>query len=488
MRHSRARVLRATGFATLCLLVSSLCPAVPGGRGPSLAELTARADRIVVADVLDVRCQSENTRDGEVPLTLVTVRTIRTLKGAASTQLVLEFLGGALPGDSLEVGGQPVFVAGDRDVLFLRTPTRAVSPLVAAFHGRYRVLAPADQAAESVADHDGRPLSLRDIGAGTAERAGTGTVTLARFERAVRELVGAASTPADGSEPDLDVSALSVPLPPLLLYSALGPAPTLFDSCDGWPCAISMRRLFRDATVSADESLVSAAAGERVSLTWGRAIFGRETDPDLPAVTARRATADGASTTIVFNDRLVWNSYEGPLRRLASGQPVLDLPRVMAQEVSTVLPPAATGTATARAADRTRSSRAAGAGSRAGAVEALDTTGCDPGGVVVDPRLLIFNSADHALMTAYQVGFFRTGAAAATQVVDVPLSAFLVRMVVDLPSSVVKDMQGSLVLDIRGAGLATPIGSVFTYRVRGVWAGGTTAWSDPSPSFVRCTS
>jgi hypothetical protein len=86
------------------------------------------------------------------------------------------------------------------------------------------------------------------------------------------------------------------------------------------------------------------------------------------------------------------------------------------------------------------------------------------------------------------VGFFQPGAASPTQVVDMPLTAFLIRRVVDLPAWAALAMQSSLVADIRSAGLVTPIGVVYTYRVRGVWAGGTTGWSDSSQPFVRCAT
>jgi len=106
----------------------------------------------------------------------------------------------------------------------------------------------------------------------------------------------------------------------------------------------------------------------------------------------------------------------------------------------------------------------------------------------VDPRLLTFTSPDHAMMTSYEVGFFQPGAPGPTQIVNVELTSFLTRRVVDLPSWAAAAMQSSLVVDIRSAGLGTPIGVVHTYKVRGVWSGGTTAWSESSQPFVRCAA
>jgi len=104
----------------------------------------------------------------------------------------------------------------------------------------------------------------------------------------------------------------------------------------------------------------------------------------------------------------------------------------------------------------------------------------------VNPRLLIFDSPDYARLSGYQVGFFPPGAHTAAGLVDLPLNAFLERRTFDLPPGEVEAMGRTLVAPIAGAGLSTPPGRVFTYRVRGVWTGGTTAWSDPSGPFVRC--
>ena len=95
---------------------------------------------------------------------------------------------------------------------------------------------------------------------------------------------------------------------------------------------------------------------------------------------------------------------------------------------------------------------------------------------MVNPRLLIFDSVDHARMTAYQVGFFLPRAAAPVTIVNMPFAAFLERRVIDLPESELAAMQRTQVASISSAGLATPLGRVYTYRVRGVWSGGTTAW------------
>ena len=100
--------------------------------------------------------------------------------------------------------------------------------------------------------------------------------------------------------------------------------------------------------------------------------------------------------------------------------------------------------------------------------------------------MLVFQSPDDWAMSGYQVGFFREGASSPERTVDLSRDAFLLRRVADIPSSVATTLQQSFVTMISSAGLSTPAGIVFTYRVRGVWGSGTTAWSEPSQPFATC--
>jgi hypothetical protein len=231
-----------------------------------------------------------------------------------------------------------------------------------------------------------------------------------------------------------------------------------------------------------------------VSLEWGQAVFGRVLDLDTLALAVRQTRGGASRTRIVFNAQVAWNAY-GTGAAAPPGGP-FDLAKVADRELSLVaeaLVPASAAVASfpGSAAGAARAGARRAPASRAAALpESVEAaaSACGPDEVFVDPRLLAFDSPDHALMTAYQVGFFQPGAASAAQVIDVPLTAFLVRRVVDLPSWAALAMQTSLVADIRSAGLATPLGVVYTYRVRGVWPGGTTAWSESSQPFVRCAS
>ena len=515
MRLPRHGVLLVLAFAAL---LGRPAPARPATvRVPTLSALTSRAERIVVGEVIEVRCERETVRGEDVPITLVTVRVARTLKGAAASQMVLEFLGGRLDAQSLDVFDLPRFAVGDRDVLFLEPASRSVSPLVGLMHGRFRLVAAEEAPRERVAAHDGRLLTYADLAedeAGAATRRSASApirpVSVATFETKVLELVargaaaggaGTAAVLSEGAPLDQRVEpvALSSPVP-LAIDVNLGSAPALFDGCPDWSCALASRESFRRLAGPAGTSPASGEAGaERVSMEWGRSVFGRAMNADTLALTLRKTNAKGAEATIVFNDRLAWNSYEGSGRRSPAGDWLVDLPSIASRELSVLAAGVAAGTASSETPTAATSSargqrRASGVRSSRTSADTgpLDVwasaSGCDPGGVFVDPRLLVFDSPDHALMTAYQVGFFLPDAPSPAQTVDVPLTAFLIRRVVDLPSWASLAMQSSLVADIRSAGLATPLGVVYTYRVRGVWAGGTTAWSDSSQPFVRCAA
>jgi hypothetical protein len=95
-----------------------------------------------------------------------------------------------------------------------------------------------------------------------------------------------------------------------------------------------------------------------------------------------------------------------------------------------------------------------------------------PGDVVENPRRLAFFSPEHARFSAYQVGFFPFGAGDPVQVVLVPLGF-------------VQQAGAEQVIDLAAAGLLPPPGQIFTFRARGVWSGGVTAWSEPSQPFIR---
>jgi len=526
----RSRRLTAGLAAAVVVALSSL-PA-PAATLTAFAELVARAERIVVSEVVEVRSELRRTRDGQLPFTLVTLRTIRTLKGTPSVQLLIEVPGGEIvsrantpQGERLEIIGMPSFTVGDRDVLFL-APPGALSPLVGLRRGRYRVITGAEGVGEIVTNGDGTPL--RD----ESGRA----MTLRAFEQQIRQLAAGSSTrpsteaslktgsqaaagvqwsvPSDPrlAEPDVlqETSRPSQDLwpAPLALTIRLGPSPALLNGCPDWPCVVA-RALepFGPPSSGSDtltrEASSGASAGEaaeKASLTiaWATEIFGRSIDDFTPALTVRRVVDGQRSVTVLLNQTFAWNAYQGEPRIDDTGRPLFDLERVLEDEFrgvfeaatssgdpGTTVPPvsrqrSATPPVQPSAASRRLSPQDSG-------VEGRALAPCDPNsGIMTNPRMLIFQSPDDWAMSGYQVGIFREGASSPERTVDLGREAFLIRRVVDLPADMAATFQQSFVTMIQTSGLATANGVVYTYRVRGVWAAGTTAWSEPSQPFATC--
>lgn len=531
MRHLCRAVLIALGLAAVLGVPPAAEPAAV--RAFSLPALVGKADRIVLADVVEVRTVWDREGDDRVPVTLVTLSIARTLKGPASVQLVIEMPGGEIDGERLEVLEAPRFRTGERAVLFLQDGAGRFSPIAGFSAGRFPVTSHETPPVERVARQDGRPLLQRDLAVRDVVRPGA-PASLAQFEAAIVRLAadaadgraaiqGGGSPAGDEDEeaafaaPAPSAAVAAVPAPSALRVD-LGSAPALLNGCADWECVVheALARVGRQPASSASSAAGALAAPPDakarhvLSVGWGRVVLGRPLGEDILAVTIRRtsAAAGATLTTVVFNDAFAWNAYEGPTRRLPTGQPIIDLGRVAAREFAAAFD---VGGAEATDAPATNGENASGgaspnaaraslrrdaktpAGAAKSAKADFDTVqasaaACDSGGAVVDPRLLVFNSPDHALMTGYQVGFFQPGASSPTQVVDLPLTALLIRRVIDLPPSAALALQLNLVADIRTAGLATPLAIVYTYGVRGVWAGGTTAWSERSQPFVRCAA
>jgi hypothetical protein len=154
---------------------------------PTFTELVAKAQTVFVGQTLDVESRWVSTASGKVIVTLVTFKVERTIKGELGGQTVLEFLGGAVGDDRLEITGMPRFRVGDEDVLFVDDSGRPMCPVVAMAHGRFRVLEDPGTGRLSIARHNFEPLaSVSDIGAATAARVTSAkALTLEAFSDAV---------------------------------------------------------------------------------------------------------------------------------------------------------------------------------------------------------------------------------------------------------------------------------------------------------------
>jgi len=91
----------------------------------TLDELVWRADRVVVAEVLDVRSSWDERR--EQIRSRVDLRIVEAWKGGmpADYRISVEETGGTVDGITMRVIGAPRFVRGERSVLFLRGPAAA---------------------------------------------------------------------------------------------------------------------------------------------------------------------------------------------------------------------------------------------------------------------------------------------------------------------------------------------------------------------------
>jgi hypothetical protein len=148
-------------------LLLSLLLAAPGRATsvvpPSFPELVAEADGIFRGRVTAIEARRATAPDGTAIIkTFVTFAIERTLKGAARSELTLDFLGGTIGDESLVVSGVPKFTLGATDYLFVERNGIQFCPLVALGHGRYRVARDAANARDYLTRDNGVPLT--DLG------------------------------------------------------------------------------------------------------------------------------------------------------------------------------------------------------------------------------------------------------------------------------------------------------------------------------------
>ncbi|MFA5908896.1 MAG: hypothetical protein WC815_08980 [Vicinamibacterales bacterium] len=162
---------------------------------PSFDALVASAGTIFVGEAMNIRSEWESTSNGRAIITIVTFRVEEVWKGNVGAVTQLEFLGGTIGEIGMKVEGMPTFRLGQRDVLFVGTEVRAVSPLVGFMHGRMRVERDTVTGVDRVRTYDGRALgSVAQIGPQRAPASLTSItpMRLTDLEAAVRSRAGAA--------------------------------------------------------------------------------------------------------------------------------------------------------------------------------------------------------------------------------------------------------------------------------------------------------
>ena len=149
----------------LCLF---LCVLAPFARAttvqpPNFPELVGEADAIYRGRVAGVEARRVARPDGGSTIkTFVTVAIDRVLKGAEEKSVTLEFLGGTIGDETLDVGGMPKFVVGEKGILFVQRNGRQFCPLVRLGHGSYRIEKDAASGRDYVARANRVPLTAVD--------------------------------------------------------------------------------------------------------------------------------------------------------------------------------------------------------------------------------------------------------------------------------------------------------------------------------------
>ena len=156
---------RLSLLTTLCLLAAAGVARSTTVIPPTFDQLVAEAQTVFVSEVMNVRAEWEATPSGRAIVTLVTFRVEDVWKGNVGAVTQLEFLGGEIGEIGMKVEGMPVFRLGQRDVLFVGSAVRTVSPLVGFMHGRMRVERDTVSGIDRVRTFDGRALgSVTQIG------------------------------------------------------------------------------------------------------------------------------------------------------------------------------------------------------------------------------------------------------------------------------------------------------------------------------------
>lgn len=156
---------------------------------PSFDALVSGASTIFVGEVMNIRADWEITTQGRAIVTRVTFRVEDVWKGNLGAVTQLQFMGGEIGDLGMKVHGMPSFRMGQRDVLFVSSEPKRISPLVGLMYGRMGVERDSVTSVDRVRTHDGRALgSVAQVG---PQRAGpaSGSITpmrLSDLESAVR--------------------------------------------------------------------------------------------------------------------------------------------------------------------------------------------------------------------------------------------------------------------------------------------------------------
>jgi len=153
----KSRAVAACAIAWLSITAAKATTVVP----PTFEEMADRADLVFEGKVVGAHSEWRALGTNRVIFTLIEFETQEVLKGDAGKAVTLQFLGGTVGEVTLHVNGVPGFNAGDRVLLFVEGNGIQFCPLVAVFHGKFRLRKEETTGRDIVLMHDGKPL--RDV-------------------------------------------------------------------------------------------------------------------------------------------------------------------------------------------------------------------------------------------------------------------------------------------------------------------------------------
>ena len=177
LSHSAATIMK-----NHLILLAAILAFVPCGRAttvipPTFDELVDQAQVIFQGKVTEVRSQWTGEGAQRYIVSYVTFRVEESLKGNSGQTYTIRMFGGTVDDESMGASDAPVFVSGDKDIVFVQNNGTQFIPLVGIMHGRFHIQR--DQSGrESVLTNESQPVS-----------------GLAAFKGAIRTKLGVGANP-----------------------------------------------------------------------------------------------------------------------------------------------------------------------------------------------------------------------------------------------------------------------------------------------------
>lgn len=154
-RSALPRLFGSLVLFILALVASTRATTV---RPPTFPELVGRAEFVAETTVKSLRSEFVYRGADRAISTFVTFTTREAIKGAVPAEFTLEFMGGSVGEEAMEVEGMPRFEPGQHDVVFVEKRSGQLCPLVTLGYGRYRVYTDASSSTPLIARDNGVPL------------------------------------------------------------------------------------------------------------------------------------------------------------------------------------------------------------------------------------------------------------------------------------------------------------------------------------------